>query len=139
MLGLPLAFAAPAALAALVGLIGLYFLLRVTPPRPRREVFPPVRLLLGLEPKQTTAFRTPWPLLVLRLAVAALIILAMAGPLWRPLATAAGKGPLLIVLDDGWPAAPSWDKRIALAREAALAAAQAGRPAALAPLSQGGR
>ena len=39
--------------------------------------------------------------------------------MWRPLAAAAGKGPLLIVLDDGWAAAPSWDKRVALAREAA--------------------
>ncbi len=138
MLGLPLAFAAPAALAALAGLVALYFLLRVTPPRPRRQIFPPVRLLLGLEPKQTTAFRTPWPLLLLRLAIAALVILAMAGPLWRPLAAAAGKGPLLIVLDDGWAAAPSWDKRIALAREAARSAAQAGRPVALSALSRGG-
>ena len=38
MFGLPLAFAAPAALAALLGLIALYWLLRVTPPRPRRQI-----------------------------------------------------------------------------------------------------
>jgi hypothetical protein len=44
---------------------------------------------------------------------------------------------LLIVIDDGWPAAPTWDSRIALAREAAHAAARAGRPVALAPLSRG--
>ena len=35
MFGLPLTFAAPAALAALVLLIALYIFLRVTPPRPR--------------------------------------------------------------------------------------------------------
>ncbi len=138
MFGLPLAFAAPAALAALAGLIGLYWLLRVTPPRPRRQIFPPVRLLIGLDPKEPTAFRTPWPLLLLRLAIAALVILAMAGPVWRALTGAGAKGPLLIVLDDGWSAAPSWDKRLALATEAARTASRAGRPVALAPLSKGG-
>src|ERR1700709_1001831 len=101
MFGLPLAFAAPAALAALLGLVALYWLLRGTPPRPRRQMFPPVRLLLGLNPKETTAFRTPWPLLLLRLLIAALVVLAMAGPIWRALASVAGsKAPLLIVLDD---------------------------------------
>jgi hypothetical protein len=138
MFGLPLAFAAPAALAALAGLIGLYWLLRVTPPRPRRQIFPPVRLLIGLEPREPTAFRTPWPLLLLRLAIAALVILAMAGPIWRALTAANAKGPLLIVLDDGWTAAPTWDKRLALAAESARSASRAGRPVALAPLSKGG-
>ena len=138
MFGLPLAFAAPAALAALIGLVALYWLLRVTPPRPRQQIFPPVRLLLGLAPKETTAFRTPWPLLLLRLAIAALVVLAMAGPVWRALESAArGKAPLLIVLDDGWPAAPNWARRMILARETADAAARAGRPVALAPLSLG--
>jgi hypothetical protein len=139
MFGLPLAFAAPAALAALAGLVALYWVLRVTPPRPRRQVFPPVRLLIGLTPETTTAFRTPWPLLLLRLAIAALVILAMAGPLWRPLAAASGKGPLLIALDDGWASAPSWEKRIALAREAAEGAARAGRPVALSTLTGAGQ
>lgn len=139
MLGLPLAFAAPAVLAALAGLVALYWLLRVTPPRPRRQVFPPVRLLLGLDPKETTAHRTPWPILLLRLAVAGLVIFAMAGPVLRALAGGGTKGPLLIVLDDGWASAPAWEKRIALARERAKAAAKAGRPVALAALSQGGQ
>ncbi|MBV9222074.1 MAG: BatA domain-containing protein, partial [Methylobacteriaceae bacterium] len=41
MLGLPLAFTAPLALAALAILPVLYYLLRVTPPRPREVPFPP--------------------------------------------------------------------------------------------------
>ena len=140
MFGLPLFFAAPAALAALIGLVALYWLLRVTPPRPRRQIFPPVRLLIGLEPKETTAMRTPWPLLVLRLTIATLVILAMAGPVWRALTAAATtRGPLLIVLDDGWAAAPDWGRRIALARENAQSAARAGRPVGLLALSQGGQ
>ena len=127
MFGLPLAFAAPAVLAALIGLVGLYFLLRVTPPSPRRAIFPPVRLLLGLDPNETTPARTPWPILALRLAIGALIILAMAEPLWNSLTALSGSGPLLILIDDGFAAAPSWDKRIDFARERAAAAARSGR------------
>ncbi len=50
MFGIPLAFTAPLALAALVGLPLLYYLLRVTPPRPRQVPFPPLRLFLDLIP-----------------------------------------------------------------------------------------
>ena len=139
MLGLPLSFAAPAALAALVLLVALYIFLRVTPPRPREILFPPLRLLLGLDPKDQTPHRTPWPLLLLRIAVCAAIILAMAGPIWNAVALhGGGPGPLLLLMDDGWPAAPGWDRRIAAARERLAAAGAAGRLAALVPVSQGG-
>ena len=58
--------------------------------------------------------------------------------LWRVHAALPGKGdgPLLIVLDDGWAAAPTWDGRAAYALEAAT---RAGRLVALAPTSQGAR
>ena len=69
MFGLPLAFAAPAVLVALVGLGALYYLLRVTPPPPRRVPFPPLRLLIGLAARETEPARTPWPILALRLAI----------------------------------------------------------------------
>jgi hypothetical protein len=138
MFGLPLSFAAPAALAALVLLVALYIFLRVTPPRPREILFPPLRLLLGLDPKDQTPHQTPWPLLLLRIAICAAIILAMAGPIWNAIALPGGApGPLLLLIDDGWPAAPSWDRRIAVARERLAAAASAGRLAALVPTSQG--
>ena len=139
MFGLPLAFAAPAVLAALIGLVGLYFLLRVTPPSPRQAIFPPLRLLLGLDPNETTPARTPWPILALRLAIGALIILAMAEPLWNSLIALSGSGPLLILIDDGFAAAPTWDKRIDFARERAAAAARSGRIVAIDALSQGGQ
>ena len=132
MFGLPLAFAAPAALAALALLAALYLFLKVTPPRPREVVFPPLRLLIGLDRKDATPAKTPWPLLLLRIAVAGLVIVAMAGPIWNAL-PGKGDGPLLIVLDDGWAAAPSWEKRSAYARAALEAATRAGRPVALAP------
>jgi hypothetical protein len=139
MFGLPLAFAAPAVLAALVGLVGLYFLLRLTPPSPRQAIFPPLRLLIGLNPSETTPARTPWPILALRLAIGALIILAMAEPLWNNFTALSGSGPLLVLIDDGFAAAPDWDKRIDFARERAAAAERSGRTVAVAALSQGAK
>ena len=139
MFGLPLAFAAPAVLAALAGLVALYFLLRVTPPSPRQALFPPLRLLIGLNPTETTPARTPWPILALRLAIGALIILAMAEPLWNRFAALSGSGPLLVLIDDGFPAAPTWDKRIDFARERLNAAARSGRIVAIDAMSQGGQ
>ena len=139
MFGLPLAFAAPAVLVALIGLAALYYLLRVTPPSPRQALFPPLRLLIGLDPKDTQPARTPWPILALRLAVGALIIMAMAGPLWNGVAALAGSGPLLVLIDDGWPSAPSFEKRVEFARQRMEAAARAGRTVAVKAMSQGGQ
>ena len=42
-----LAFASPWLLAALAALPVIWWLLRVTPPAPRRIAFPAIRLLLG--------------------------------------------------------------------------------------------
>jgi len=47
-----LAFASPWLLAALVGLPVIWWLLRVTPPAPRRIPFPALRLLLGLSQRE---------------------------------------------------------------------------------------
>ena len=139
MFGLPLAFGAPAVLAALALLAALYVFLKVTPPRPRQAVFPPLRLLIGLDAKDATPAKTPWPLLALRIAIAALAILAMAGPIWSVSPeSGAGAGPLLLLVDDGWPAAPTWERRLAYARDALRGASRAGRLTAVLPISQGG-
>src|SRR6201996_1087332 len=63
LFGLPLSFGAPLILAALVALPVLWWLLRVTPPLPRRTPFPPLRLLRGLEDEEQTPAATPWWLL----------------------------------------------------------------------------
>ena len=68
-----LSFGAPWVLAALIGLPVLWWLLRVTPPQPRRIQFPPLRLLLGLKDEEQTPAHTPWWLLLLRLIAAALL------------------------------------------------------------------
>jgi hypothetical protein len=138
MFGLPLAFTAPAALGAIVLLGALYVFLRITPPRPRQTIFPPLRLLLGIERKEQTPARTPWPLLALRLAIAAAAVLAMAGPIWNPSIFGGGSGPILMIVDDGWPAAPSWEARKALIASRLEAAAHDNRLVTLLPVSQGG-
>ncbi|MDX1574779.1 MAG: DUF4159 domain-containing protein [Kiloniellales bacterium] len=107
----PLAFAQPFLLLALVVLPVLWWLLRVTPPAPRRLSFPAIRLLLGLMPPEETPARTPWWLLALRLMAAACVILGLAQPLLNPSANLTGSGPLLLVVDDGWAAARNWASR----------------------------
>jgi hypothetical protein len=119
-----LAFTQPWLLAALAALPALWILLRITPPAPRRLSFPALRLLLRLEPREETPARTPLWLLLMRMALAALLILGLAGPVLHPAARLAGEGPLLLVVDDGWAAAPRWRERIASLDEIL---AQAGR------------
>ena len=140
MFGLPLAFSAPLVLGALIALPALWYLLRITPPRPKQIAFPPLRLILDLEPKDQQPARTPWWLLALRLLLAALIILAMAGPIWNPPPRGqAGSGPLVVILDNGWPAALDWDKRVAAANDAIASAAREGRTSAVVATSEGAR
>ncbi|MFV0282026.1 MAG: BatA domain-containing protein, partial [Rhodoblastus sp.] len=137
---LPLAFAAPLALAGLLALPAIWLLLRVTPPRPRRLPFPPLRILFGGAPRDETPARTPWWLLALRLCLAALACLAFAGPIWNPpAASSGGAGPLLIALDESWAAAPTWDARRKFAIEAAEAAGRRSAPVAVAAMSDGAR
>lgn len=106
-----LTFAAPWLLAALAVLPILWWLLRLTPPSPRRIAFPPIRLLLLLRPKEETPHRTPWWLILLRLVIAALVIAGLAQPLWNADFGFPRTGPVMIVLDDGWAAAHGWEQR----------------------------
>src|SRR5580693_10787591 len=112
----PLAFAAPWLLLGLAALPILWWLLRVTPPAPRRVRFPALRLLLGLVPREETPAKTPLWLILLRMLLASLVILAVAHPLLNPQARLASTGPIVLVVDDGWAAARDWP-----ARQAALA------------------
>src|SRR3984893_5400094 len=138
--GLPLSFAEPFLLLGLLSLPVLWWLLRVMPPRPRRLEFPPTRLLFDIAPKEETPSRTPWWLTALRLAAAALVILAAAGPIWNPQTGLAGShAPLMILLDDGWSAAASWDARTQGACPPSANADSARRGVALFPLSEPAR
>src|ERR1700704_1190222 len=111
------AFASPWRLAALAALPVIWWLLRATPPAPRRIAFPAIRLLLGLVPREETPARTPLWLILLRMALTALIILALAHPLLNPSARLAADGPLLLVVDNGWGGGHDWAARQRVMRE----------------------
>ena len=102
------AFAQPWLLLALAGLPVLWLLLRLTPPAAKRFSFPAIRLLTGLRTPEETPARTPWWLLLLRLLIVALVITGLAQPLLNPSDPLAGRGPLVLVIDNGWSSARNW-------------------------------
>jgi hypothetical protein len=137
MMGLPLGFAEPLVLLGLASLPVLWWLLRLVPPRPRRISFPPTRMLFDIAPKEETPSRTPWWLTLLRLTLAALLILAAAGPLWNPpLATSQSRVPLALLIDDGWTAAAAWDARMRTVEDLISRAETDSRAIVLIPLSE---
>ncbi|MCB1482388.1 MAG: DUF4159 domain-containing protein [Rhodobiaceae bacterium] len=122
-------FANPFVLAGLLALPVIWWLLRFTPPRPRRQAFPPTRILAELMRRDETRARSPLWLTILRMAIAALVILAMAGPVLNPATVqVATDGPLVIVIDSGWSSTPHRDAMRETANNAIEAADAAGQP-----------
>ncbi len=129
----PVVFAAPLMLLALAALPVIYWLLRVTPPAPRRLQFPAIRLLADLVAREETPARTPWWLLLLRLLLAALIILALAQPWLNPSTALPGQGPILLLVDNGWASARDWPARQDAMGEIISQADRADRPIFILP------
>ncbi|MDO5657877.1 MAG: DUF4159 domain-containing protein [Paracoccus sp. (in: a-proteobacteria)] len=127
----PIGFATPWLLGGLIALPLLWVILRAMPPAPRRISFPGTALLLGLRDARMQAQRTPWWLMLLRMLAAAAVIVALAGPVWRPAPPVAAEGPLLVVMDAGATAAPGWAEAERLALREIGQASAAGRPVAL--------
>ncbi|MGL6208619.1 MAG: BatA domain-containing protein, partial [Paracoccaceae bacterium] len=107
-----IAFTTPLLLLVLIALPVLWLLLRAVPPAPIRRRFPGVALLLGLTDEDREADKTPWWLLLLRMAAVAAAIIAFAGPVLNPRTDARGSGPLLVVVDGGWADAGDWARRV---------------------------
>jgi hypothetical protein len=126
----------PWALAGILALPVIWWLLRFTPPKPQHLRFPPLRLLLDLVPREEQPDKTPWWLMLLRLALASLLIFAVAHPFLAPTdAPRLAGNPLLIVVDDSWAAAKDWDTRLAVLQDVAASAQQGGVPVAIATTS----
>ncbi len=130
-----LSFAAPWMLAGLAALPVIWWLLRLTPPRPESVTFPPTSLLLGLKAREKTPVRSPWWLTALRMLVAIAVIGALAGPQIKPPASAstALSQPLLVVVDNGWTAGSRWAARRTFADQLASLAEDNGQTLYLAP------
>lgn len=108
-----LEWTSPALLLGLFALPVVWWLLRATPPAAQDQAFGATQFLEGLNETSETPVRTPWWVLLIRLMALGLIIAGLAGPVWATKDKGTGDGPLLIILDDSWPAAARWDARMA--------------------------
>jgi len=126
-----LGIAAPWMLLGLLVLPVIWWLLRVTPPAPRRVAFPAIRLLFGLRQTEESSARTPWWLMALRLLTAAIVVLALADPILNPGSQLRGDGTLLLVIDDDWSAAGNWQDRIVTVQDILDQADRQRRPVAV--------
>jgi hypothetical protein len=108
-----LAFASPAILFGLIALPVIWWLLRLTPPRPKSEIFPPLKILATVLKREETPSKSPWWLTLLRMALAAAVIFAIADPVMNPRANSLNTaGPLALVIDNGWATAADWERRV---------------------------
>ena len=110
----PLTFLSPLALLGLLALPIIWWVLRITPPKPILQAFPPLQLLLDVNKEEETPQSTPPWLLLFRLFLGALIAIALAGPILFKSDTEASR-PLVLVIDNGFASAGNWD---ALSKEA---------------------
>ncbi|PWJ75751.1 putative membrane protein (TIGR02226 family) [Pseudaminobacter salicylatoxidans] len=130
---LPLSFGFPAILWGLLALPVIWWLLRLTPPKPQAEVFPPLKILARVLKREETPRQSPWWLTLLRLLMAALVVMALAEPIFNPREKLPTTGSALaLVMDNGWAASPDWDRRVATAERLIDDAAAGGVPILLA-------
>ena len=130
-----LAFLNPWLLVGLIALPAIWWLLRTVPPRPRQIDFPPTRILVDIENRDSTPAKTPWWLMLIRLLAAGAVILALANPVLNPERGQAlkGSGPVVIVIDNGWASAAHWQNRRATIEHLIHEAERAGRALIIVP------
>lgn len=113
---LPLSFGAPMVLWGLLALPVIWWLLRFTPPKPQTEIFPPLKILARVLKREETPQQSPWWLTLLRLLMAALIVAALAEPVFNPRERLPAEGAALaLVIDNDWASAADWGQRVATA------------------------
>lgn len=109
--GGPLTFLAPLGLLGLLLLPLFWWLLRATPPSPKNQIFPPLRILADVVTYDETPDRTPWWLLLFRLGLVALLAIALARPIVSQMQTDEVR-PVVLIIDDGYGAAANWSQII---------------------------
>ena len=132
MSALPFVFTSPYILFGLLALPAIWWLLRLTPPRPKAEVFPPLKILATVLKREETPSKSPWWLTLLRMALAAAVIFALADPVVNPRNNSiAGTGPLVLVVDNSWASATDWQRRVETAQALIGDAERADRPVSI--------
>lgn len=129
-------FTQPIILTALLALPVLWYILRITPPAPKKISFPPARFLSDLISEEQTPDKSPWWLLLLRMLLIALIITALAQPVINPADDLPGKGAIRIIMDNSWASAPTWNTQTNAAEEIITQAAREGREIYIVPTTQ---
>ncbi|MEE9272557.1 MAG: DUF4159 domain-containing protein [Robiginitomaculum sp.] len=103
----PITFLEPLALFGLLILPIIWWVLRITPPRPRQQIFPPLRLLHDVKKEEETPQSTPPWLLLFRLLLGAILAIALAKPiLFKP--NVDSNKPAVLIIDNSWAAAGNW-------------------------------
>ena len=105
-------FAAQWVLTGLIVLPLLWWLLRLSPPPSRNIRFPAFHFIRDLSAKSQTTATSPIWLLLLRSLIILLVLLALAGPTINSDRQKQNSAPLIVLLDDSWPAAQDWSERI---------------------------
>jgi hypothetical protein len=99
---------APLTLIGLLTLPLVWWILKVSPPSPKRRMFPPLAILQGVETDEETPNATPIWVLLYRLLMVALTVFALSLPLLQNEDTPSER-PLTLILDDSAVSAPIWD------------------------------
>lgn len=127
-----LAFASPFILIALVVLPAIWWLLRLTPPKPRSEIFPPLAILAKVLKREETPAQSPWWLTLLRMLMAAALIFAIANPILNPRTGSLNNGgPLALIVDNSWSTTADWQRRVETAAMLIDDAEQANLPVSI--------
>lgn len=110
----PFLIGAPGALLLLLALPALWWVLKATPPPPAQAELPSLRLLDDIAPPEETPARTPWWIWLIRTAAVLAAVLGLSQPVYAPgrASETASGGPVLLVIDNGWAAAPRWNESI---------------------------
>ena len=103
-----LSLLAPLTLLGLLTLPLVWWILKISPPSPKRRLFPPLAILQGVETDEETPNATPIWVLLYRLLMVAIAVLALSLPLLQSNDPAADL-PLTLVIDDSAASAPVWD------------------------------
>ena len=99
---------APLTLLGLISLPIIWWILKITPPRPQKMSFPPLRLLEQIKTEEETPNATPLWLLLFRLLLVSLIIFALSLPIIKQ-AEGINERPITLLLDTHWSAGANWN------------------------------
>lgn len=111
-------FGMPIALLGLLILPALWWVLRTLPAPFKRQILPSTALLENIQSTEETPDRTPWWIILFRALIVTFAVLGLSQPSFSPIErgdTSSDKS-VLIVIDDGWPSAPQWDRFIQTAQ-----------------------